>query len=426
MEPAGYAVIAVLILAFGIVSGRLEKTVITPPMVFVSAGLLMGPAVLGWIELDVESHVVRTLAEATLVLVLFADASRIDLAVLRRGYHLPLRLLGIGMPLAIALGTLAAMVVFEMLGPWEAAVVAAILAPTDAALGQAVVSSPRVPVRVRQALNVESGLNDGLALPFVLILLSIAGAAQDPQPAFYWVLYAAKQVLLGPLVGIAVGYLGGRLVSLGAESNWMNHNFQQIAALALALLAFAGAESVGGNGFIAAFAAGLTIGNSSRMVCHCLYDFAETEGQLLALLAFMTFGAADIWPAVAGVGWPVVLYALLSLTVVRMLPVSFSLLGSEVGLGTHLFIGWFGPRGLASILYVFLVLERVQVTAREEIFVIVVITVLTSVFAHGLTAWPATNWYANHADKMVQERPDCAEQVPVEEMRVRLPFREAS
>ncbi len=213
MEPAGYAVIAILILTFGVVSGRLERTVITPPMVFVSAGLLMGPALLGWIELDVESHVVRTLAEATLVLVLFADASRIDLAVLRRGYHLPLRLLGIGMPLAIALGTLVAMVVFRMLGPWEAAVVAAILAPTDAALGQAVVSSPRVPVRIRQALNVESGLNDGLALPFVLVLLSIAGAAQDPQPASYWVLYAAKQVLLGPAVGIAVGYLGARLVS---------------------------------------------------------------------------------------------------------------------------------------------------------------------------------------------------------------------
>ena len=415
--------IASFILAFGFVSDRLQRSVITPPMVFVTFGFLIGPVGFDFIQLDIKSPVIHILAEATLVLVLFTDATRIDLKLLRRDHNLPIRLLGVGLPLTIAFGALVAAVLFDTLTFWEAAVAAAILAPTDAALGQAVVSSPRVPVRIRQTLNVESGLNDGIALPFVMILLSFAGAAQETQSTSYWLQYALGQILLAPLVGIMVGYGGGKLVSWGTTSKWMSHNFQQLAGLAFSLLAFTGAEAIGGNGFIAAFTAGLTLGNTSRGVSGCLYDFAETEGQLLALLAFMVFGAADVWPALEQMDPLVILYAILSLTVIRMLPVSISLIGSGVGPPTHVFLGWFGPRGLASILYVFLVLERVEISGRDEIFGLVITTVLLSVFTHGLSAWPGTTWYASHADTMSKVQPDCPELTPVSEMPVRLPLR---
>ena len=345
MDSQTFVVIAVLILGFGLVSGRLQKSIVTPPMVFVIFGLVMSARVLGLVVLDTEQEVVQTLAELTLILVLFSDATRIHLKTLRREYHLPLRLLAIGMPLTILLGTLLAAVLFDHLNFWEAAVVAVILAPTDAALGQAVVSSPRAPVRVRQALNVESGLNDGIALPVVLLLLALAGASEDGQSTGFWVRFTALQVILGPLVGIAVGYVGGKLVQLGSRTRWMNHSFQQLSALAIALLVFACAETLGGNGFISAFCAGLTLGNTSRVICECLYDFAETEGQLPILLTFLIFGVTLVWPAIDDLNWMIVLYAVSSLTVVRMLPVAISLIGGGFQKDTVLFLGWFGAAG---------------------------------------------------------------------------------
>ncbi|MEE9292211.1 MAG: cation:proton antiporter, partial [Acidobacteriota bacterium] len=414
--------LAGFLLAFGLISGRLQKSIVTAPMVFVAFGLLFGPLALGIIRLDVESEVIRTIAEATLILVLFTDASRIDLRILRREYHIPVRLLAFGLPLTILLGTLLAVVLFDGLSLWEAAIVAAILAPTDAALGQAVVGSPAVPVRMRQALNVESGLNDGIALPFVMIFLSLAGAAQEQQSAGAWIGYAALQIIMGPLVGVAVGWGGGRLVSLGTRTGWMSPSFQRLSALALAFLAYAGAEQVGGNGFIAAFFAGLALGNAARPICTCLYEFAEAEGQLLTLVAFLVFGAASVMPALEHVSVAVVLFAVLSLTVVRMIPVSISLLGRGLGSASHLFLGWFGPRGLASILYVMLVLEGVALPGRDLIFSIVILTVVLSVFVHGITAYPGANWYAARTGAMRHRTPDCPELAHASDMRVRLPM----
>ena len=422
MESQVLAIVALLILAFGLVSGRLQNSVITPPMVFVTFGLLVSPAVMGLVDLDIGNELVRALAELTLILVLFTDAARINLNALRRDYHLPLRLLGISLPLTIVFGTLLGAVLFDYLAFWEAAVVAAILAPTDAALGQTVVSNPRVPARIRQALNVESGLNDGLALPMVLVFLAMAGTAEDPDRVGFWANFTAKQIVLGPLVGVGVGYLGGRLVHLGTRTEWMTHSFQQLSALALSLLAFALAELVGGNGFIAAFTAGLTIGNTSRQVCGCLYEFAEAEGQLLALLTFMVFGGMMVWPTLEHLNWLIVAYGVLSLAVVRMLAVGLSLIGAGLQGDTLLFLGWFGPRGLASIVFGLLALERANIDGREEIFAIVIATVLLSVFAHGVTALPGTNWYAARAEEMKAE-PDMAEFVPVTEMPVRIPHR---
>ena len=389
--------LGLFLLLFGLVSRRLQRSVVTAPMAFVAFGVLLGPGALGIAAIELEGEVTNLLAELTLVLVLFTDASRIDLKLLRRHYGIAIRLLVLGLPLTVLAGTAAALPLLS-LDLWSAALLAAVLAPTDAALGQAVVSNPKVPVRVRQSLNVESGLNDGIALPAVLILLSLA--VGEDQATGFWLRFLLAQLVLGPVVGVAVGFLGGRLLD-GARNRGLIHPvFERLSSLALALLAFALAEALGGNGFIAAFSAGLTLGNSARAVCGPLLDFAEAEGQLLTLLMFLLFGSAMVWPALMVIGWPTLLYALLSLTVVRLLPVAASLLGMRLQLDTVLFLGWFGPRGIASILFGLLVLERHGLPLREEIFSVVVVTVLMSVFAHGVSAYPLSRWYGRRAEAM--------------------------
>lgn len=418
MDTSAFAVIALFIVMFGLVSGRVQKTIVSPPMIFVLFGLLMSNRVLGLIEVSAENEFIHTLAELTLVLVLFTDASRIDLRVLRREHNFPIRLISIGMPLTMVTGALLAALIFKTLTLWEAFVLGVILAPTDAALGQAVIGLPKVPVRIRQTLNIESGLNDGIALPFLLFFLSIAGAANQTEPAGYWVRFVLMQILLGPLVGIMVGYFGGKLVARGTRAGWITHSFQDLSALGLSVLAFSLAEVVGGNGFIAAFAAGLILGNSSRAICTCLFDFGESEGQLLTLLTLMVYGAVMVLPALDHINGPIVLYSILSLTVVRVLPVAISLIGVRLQWDSILFLGWFGPRGIASILYGLLVLGKVNIDGRGEIFAITITTVLLSIFAHGLTALPGANWYAARTEKM-KEEPDMPELASVTEMPVR-------
>ena len=419
METVTFALVALFILGFGVISGRIQKTVITPPMVFVAFGLLISNRVLGLVEPEIENEFINTVAELTLILILFTDASRIDLKLLRREHDIPIRLLAIGLPLTMLLGAILAALFFDFMNFWEAMVLAIILAPTDAALGQAVVSSPRVPVRIRQALNVESGLNDGIALPFLLFFISLAGAAEETASTGFWLTFAAGQIILGPIVGIIVGYFGGQLVGWAERKEWMAESFQKLVALGLSLLAFALAEIIGGNGFIAAFCAGLTLGNAFRQVCGRLYEFAEAEGQLLTLVTFMIYGAVMVLPAFDQISWSIILYALLSLTIVRIAPVALSLIGLHLHVDTLLFLGWFGPRGIASILYGLLILEEVALNGRAEIFTIMIITVLMSIFVHGLTAWPGANWYGARTEAM-QDQPDMPELMSVTEMPVRL------
>ncbi len=412
-------VISLCILLFGSISGRLEKTIVTPPMFFVLAGLLVGGWGLGVVPAEIDTPIVHLLAELTLVLVLFTDASRIDLSQLRQQHDIPIRLLAIGLPLTVLFGTIAAALLFDGLIIWEAALLAAILAPTDAALGQAVVNSPKVPVRIRQALNIESGLNDGIALPIVLIFLSLASGSET-KAISEWLEYAAFQLTLGPLTGIVIGYVGGKLVTMSQHTGWMNHTFQDLSALGISLLAYASAELIGGNGFISAFCAGLVLGNTSRSICTCLYEFAEAEGQFLTLLVFMIFGAILVPKALTSFDASHFVYAILSLTLIRMLPVAVSLVGAKLKWQTNLFLGWFGPRGIASILYVLLLLEGSAIAGSDLILSVVMTTVLLSVFAHGLTAVPAANWYAaftKRADKQA------AEHLHVQEMPVRIPSR---
>ena len=358
--------IAGVTFCFALVSNRFEKSLITPPMIFTSIGVLVFlflPDLLS--EIDGRS-VLEVVAELTLVIVLFTDASRIRLRVLLRQYHFPLRLLGIGLPLTVLLGGLAAKIIVPEFSIWEAALLGAILAPTDAALGQAVVSSEKIPQRIRQSLNVESGLNDGIVLPLVMLfaVLSSPNAESADQD---WLTYWIKQVTLGPLMGIAVGLGGGYVLKVSRSAGWLNDNFQRLSGVALALLAWAGALQVGGNGFIAAFVAGMCISIYSDSIGEAMRDFGEAEGQLLSLATFLLFGAVLIVPAFKAFTIGCLIYALLSLTVIRMIPVMLALLGMNLKKPTFWFVGWFGPRGLASLLFALLVVSEFEMPNGETV-----------------------------------------------------------
>jgi len=333
----------------------------------------------------------------------------------REDHNLPVRMLLIGLPLAMAAGTFAAVLVFPAFSLWEAALLAALLAPTDAALGQSVVSANAVPLRIRQSINIESGLNDGIALPAVLLFAALAGAAHAGNDPGGWLQFGLMQVVLGPLAGAIIGYIGARLLDIAAEREWATTAFQGIGVLSLSVLSFVLAELIGGNGFISAFVSGVIFGNSIRHPCMFLFEFMESEGQLFMLTTFLIFGASLLPEGLAHVDISFVVYAVLSLTAIRMIPIALSLLGSGIRMPTYLFLGWFGPRGLASILFVLLILEETDIAHRDEILSITVITVALSVILHGISAAPLANAYGRLAQRMG----DCEESKEVSNMPLR-------
>ena len=408
MDSLAVFTIAVLFFLYGITSRKLQRTIVTGPIFFTVLGFIAGPAALQIIPLKISNTVLHYLAEITLVLVLFTDAANIDLKQVRQDHNLPVRMLVLGMPLTIVLGTLCGFLLLPHVSLWEAALLAAILTPTDAALGQAVFNNHKVPVRIRQALNIESGLNDGIALPFVLIFAALAGSAFEAGKTVYWLVFIVKQLLLGPIVGMLVCYVGAKLVAFTHREGWMDENSEGIVALALAFSSFALAEFLHGNGFIAAFIGGLTFGNTMGRTCKFIYKFTESEGQILTLFTFTAFGSAMLPIALANISLSLVLYALLMLTVFRLVPVCLSLLGSGIRPVTHFFLSWFGPRGLASILFVLLILEKVDLSGKETVFYASIITVTMSIFLHGITAGPFSKLYAARVEKIdcnVEKKP---------------------
>ena len=391
MQPTDVLVLAGALLLYALVSARAERSVVSPPMAFAALGLAVGSAGLGLVELSIDGAFIHDLAEITLALTLFTDASRIDLTELDRRHAIPLRLLGAGLPLAMLAGTGAAWALFPALGVWGAATLGVILAPTDAALGQAVVSNDSVPQRIRQALNVESGLNDGLAFPALLIVASLAAGTHD-RDAGGWAAFVGAQVVLGPLAGAAIGAGGGRLVELALARGWTEELYLRLAALALPLVAYALAETVEGNGFLAAFACGVAVAATTVRLRGAADEFGEAEGQLLALAVFVLFGAT-LLPDLAGLGWRHVLYAVLALTVLRMAPVALSLAGLGLAPATVLFVGWFGPRGLASVIYLLLVLEEYEIEGVDDVRLAALVTVALSIVLHGASAAPLARRY---------------------------------
>jgi NhaP-type Na+/H+ or K+/H+ antiporter len=414
MDLITLAVIAAGLIGFSVFAGKLQGTIITAPLVFIVFGIAIGDGGFGIARLNLDHDAIHILTEATLILVLFSDAARIDLSRLRKDHNLPVRMLALGLPLVMLAGMAVATLLFGHFSIWEAALLAAILAPTDAALGQAVVSDEAVPVRIRQAINVESGLNDGIALPVVLFLASAASAAQQSSTGI-WLAFAAGQLILGPIVGAAIGFCGARLLDAAAEREWSTTAFQGISVISIALLAFVIAELIGGNGFIAAFIGGMVFGNTVRHPCTFLFEFMEAEGELLVLITFLIFGAAMLPDALAHLNWTWVLYAVLSLTLIRLIPIGLSLLGTGIRLPSYLFLGWFGPRGLASILFALLILEDAELIHGHELLSVTVVTVALSALLHGITAAPLAKAYG----KMTGALGECEERRPAEELPLR-------
>jgi NhaP-type Na+/H+ or K+/H+ antiporter len=394
------ALVALALVGVGAVSQRLAGTPITPAMLFVAFGLLVGPEVLDGIDLSSSSATVRTLAEATLALVLFADASRIDLGALRRSVDVPVRLLGIGLPLTIALGAVAAAAVFGELSVEEAVILAVVLAPTDAALGQAVVTEPRVPQRIRQGLNVESGLNDGICVPLLFAAVAIADVESEISGGRSPATLLLEEIGYGVLGGVVAGLLIAAIVTQAGRRNLIAPAWRQVIPAAGAALAYGIAGALDGSGFIAAFVAGMVFRMALGRDPEELNQLTEEVGGVLNGVTFVFFGAILLEPALAELSWQLGLYALLSLTVVRMLPVVIAMWGSRARRPTLGFLGWFGPRGLASIVFAVIVIEESNLPHETLIVQAIYLTVGLSVLAHGLTAAPLAGryagWYEQH------------------------------
>lgn len=384
-----FVFMAVLILGYGIISKRAEQSIITAPMVFVLVGLLVSFLPVEILQEGPKAGLVKVLAELTLILVLFIDASTIDREKLKLDRSLPIRLLGIGLPLTMLLGAVIAIPLFPEEKAWTLILMAFILSPTDAALGQAVVTGQQVPQRIRQTINVESGLNDGIALPPILVCLAVlSGSTGAGLDLPYWLGFVLKQFVFGPLVGGLVGWAGGWIIERASKNGWMNHTYQMLASLAIAILSFSLAELVHGNGFIAAYFSGLLLGTRTEAIRHRIREFGEAESQIMVLFIFLLFGMLLIPVSFPYWDWRAIVYALLSLTVIRMVPVAISLIGSGLQQKTVWFIGWFGPRGIASVLYLLMAVLRLDVTGYERLISVITLTVMLSILLHGITAVP--------------------------------------
>jgi NhaP-type Na+/H+ or K+/H+ antiporter len=397
MVPLAFFV--ALLFLFSLVSRPLERTIVTAPIVFTVAGMLMFPSLQGILRAGFTANLALRVAELGLVMLLFRDASRTDLNVLRSIRNLPARLLSAGMLLTIFLGAVAARLVFPHLSIWEAGILSAILAPTDAGLGQIIVNSLRVPMRIREALNVEAGLNDGLSVPFMLFFIAIAAAKIEGGPAAL-LQFMVEQLGFGALIGLGIGLAGGCLLGVARRKQWMAEPFEQIGVVALPLLCLVASEMVDASMFIAAFVAGLAVQIEFKDAGKHSGEFAEDWGQLLNLGVFFLFGMAAVrdWPLFGVASW---LYALLSLTLVRMLPVAIALIGTRLSPASVVFMGWFGPRGLASIVLGLVYLEQeMHLPGEPTIRFAVMVTVLLSIFAHGLSAMPGITLYARKIESL--------------------------
>jgi NhaP-type Na+/H+ or K+/H+ antiporter len=382
------AVLALFIFSYSLVAGRVERAAASGPIVFVIAGLLMGPLGLGWFDGSVSNTGLRVLADLTLALILFIDAANADLGVLKRQFRLPSRMLLFGLPGVIFLGTLTAALLFDTLSLFEAAILGTMLAATDAALGKAVVTNKAVPTQVREGLNIESGLNDGLCVPilFVFIALAIGSGAEGGSTTFALKL-VAEELGIGLVVGLGLTAIGTWAFRWCRDKGWVTDIWKQVTVVALAIACFSVAQSLHGSGYIAAFTGGLLFGFKARDATHRLVLAAEGTGETLALMTWFVFGAAVIGQSVEYFTWEMLVYALLSLTVIRMLPIYLSLSGTGESASSKLFLGWFGPRGLASIVFAIIVINK-GVPEGKFIAMVVVLTVFLSLVAHGVSANP--------------------------------------
>jgi len=391
MNEITVVAVCIGLIVYSLIDRKLEASSLSLPIFFSLFGLLLGDLGLNLVDTHVDTELLAVFAEITLVLVLFSDAAKVDIKSLRTNIAVPVRMLIIGMPLTILFGAAVAQWASPQAPFVMALLVAAILTPTDAALSQSITSSKTVPLHIKQAINVESGLNDGLVVPVVILAAiltahAMGGTYHDaPDNLGFFIL---TQLTLGPLVGVGVGLLLGKLIDYCVTKNLTDNDGQAIVVLAGALLSFVLAELIGGNGFIAAFLGGLTVGNVMKTHGEYSFEFMESEGKILTILTFIIFGALLLPKGIAHANWQAVIVACLFLTIVRIIPIMLSLTGVNMSFRHKLALGWFGPRGLASILFALLIDERFDIPGYGHVLACVVLTVALSVLLHGISASP--------------------------------------
>jgi len=397
------AMLAVFLLIYSAIAGRIERSLISGPIVFTAVGLILGADGLGVLRIHINGEGLRLLAELTLAMVLFTDAANADFSIVKRNLGLPERLLLIGLPLTIVLGFLVAAVVFPRLEVLEMALLAAMLAPTDAALGKPVVTNPTVPAAMREALNLESGLNDGICVPIVVLLLGLAVGTQiEGRTVAHVARVVIEAIGIGLMVGLALTWLTTVMLRFAQGRGWISEHWVEIPIVALAAACFAAAQALGGSGFIACFVGGLLLSGLGARHKEELLRGAEHMGEALALMTWVIFGGIVVARMIDRLTWSALLYAVLSLTVIRMLPVFLCLIGTRTSVADRLFIGWFGPRGLATIVFAVLVLDE-HLPGNDTIMLAAGWTVLPSIVAHGVTANPLVRRMAARPSKSAEE-----------------------
>jgi NhaP-type Na+/H+ or K+/H+ antiporter len=386
--------ITLVILGYGYFSKLLSKYNISGPMVFTAVGILLSSLILGNKPINFNAETVQIIAEIALIVVLFSDAATLNIAHLREHWRLPTRLLFVALPISIIFAYFTAQIFFPEESPLYILLLALILAPTDAALGKVVVSDKRIPETVRNTINVESGLNDGIVFPVLLTVLALI-ASNGSGSSDGWVGYIVQQISIGTIAGAFIGWTGAKLSQITIKKAWIEHQYLNLIPIALAILSFYFAEHFNGNGYIAAFFAGLFLGNTSRILRKNVEEFAESEGELLIMISFLVFGLVFVPFMLPYLDIKTWIFALLSLTILRMVPILIGFGFFKLDLSTRLFIGWFGPRGIASILYILVAVHKIgSIEGHEKIFVVASLTIFLSIILHGLSAKPLAVLYS--------------------------------
>lgn len=388
---ASLAAFAALVFFYSLISERIERS-LSGPIFFVAIGAMLGPLGIGWFSPTEDAVNGKALIDITLALFLFADAANADLKVLRSNWRIPGRMLLLGLPMSMVLGAALALVLFPELSLYEMAILGVMLAATDAALGKAVVTNQSVPAHLREGLSAESGLNDGLCVPFLLLFVALeSGAAARGEGVALELL--SEELGIGVLVGAVVSAVAAKALLAARRAGWLGHVWQRMTVPALAILVFALAQSFHGSGYIAAFVGGLCFRAAMQEDVHSMLLSAEAEGELLAMCAWVLFGMMLLPAALPHIGGAEVVYALLSLTVVRVLPIMLSLAGTGEPPASRAFLAWFGPRGLASLAFATIVWSE-RIPGAGTIIAVTILTVGLSLVAHGLTARPFADWLA--------------------------------
>ncbi len=386
--------ISLILVGYGFFSGLLNKYGITGPMAYTAIGFLLSPIVFGNQLLEISSGVVKMISQLGLIIVLFNDSSSLDIKKLKNSWKLTFRLLFVAMPISIIMMFLFGRFLFPDEPQLYIILLVLILIPTDAALGKSVVSDSRIPKNIRNSINIESGLNDGIAFPLLLTVLFAISGLKDPANSNLF-LFFSKQIFLGAIMGVLVGFIGGKIGLVAIRKNWISENMRNLIPIALAILAFYFAEEIGGNGYIASFFGGLFLGNTNETMKNDIKNFSESQGELLVMLSFIIFGLVLIPLTYSYWDIRAFSFAILTLTLLRIIPVIISFWRTDISLPKRLFIGWFGPRGIASVLYILISVQTIgDVSDHVLIFSVATLTVLLSIILHGISSLPIVKLYS--------------------------------